>query len=43
MCTVTLHTPALQRKISKARKEYADGQTITCRTPQEMQQFFDSL
>ncbi len=36
-------TPALRRKVNKARKEYAEGQTITCRTPQEMQQFFDSL
>ena len=36
-------TPALRRKINAARKEYAAGQTTTCRTPQEMQQFFDSL
>ena len=36
-------TPALRRRISKARKEYAAGQTTKCRTPQEMQQFFDSL
>ena len=36
-------TPAMRRRISKARKEYADGETISCRTPQEMQQFFDSL
>lgn len=36
-------TPALRRQINRARKEYANGQTITCRTPQEMQQFFDSL
>jgi len=36
-------TPALRRRINKAREEYANGQTITCRTPQEMQQFFDSL
>ena len=36
-------TPAMRRRISKARKEYAEGQTTTCRTPQEMQQFFDSL
>ena len=36
-------TPAMRRQINKARKEYAEGKTITCRTPQEMQQFFDSL
>ncbi len=36
-------TPALRRRINKARREYANGETITCRTPQEMQQFFDSL
>ena len=36
-------TPAMRRQINKARKEYAAGQTRTCRTPQEMQQYFDSL
>ena len=36
-------TPALQHRINEARKEYAEGQTFTYRTPQEMQQFFDSL
>lgn len=36
-------TPAMRRQINRARKEYATGQTITCRTPQEMQQYFDSL
>lgn len=36
-------TPAMSRKISKARKEYAKGETISCRTPEEMQQYFDSL
>ena len=36
-------TPAMRRRINKARKEYAEGQTTTCRTPQEMQHFFDSL
>ena len=35
--------PALRRRINKARKEYAQGETTTCHTPQEMQQFFDSL
>lgn len=36
-------TPAMRRRINKARKEYAEGQTITCKNPQEMKQFFDSL
>lgn len=29
--------------INKARQEYTEGRTISCKTPQEMQQFFDSL
>ena len=36
-------TPAMRRQINKARKEHAAGQTRICRTPQEMQQYFDSL
>ena len=36
-------TPALRRRINRARKEYAEGQTIKCRNVQEMKQFFDSL
>ena len=36
-------TPALQRKMQKARKEYANGETISCSTPEEMQRYFDSL
>ena len=36
-------TPALRRRITKARKDYTEGKTTTCKTPQEMQQFFDSL
>ena len=36
-------TPALRRRINKARKEYKQGETTTCTNPQEMQQFFDSL
>ena len=36
-------TPAMRRQINKARKEHSEGQTRTCRTPQEMQQYFDSL
>ena len=36
-------TPALRRSINKARREYAKGETIKCSTPEEMQQYFDSL
>lgn len=36
-------TPALRRRINKARKEYAEGQTISCKSPKEMQKYFDSL
>lgn len=36
-------TPALASKISKARKEYQNGETISCSTPEEMQHYFDSL
>ena len=36
-------TPAMRRRINRARKEYAAGQTISCKTPQEMQKYFDSL
>lgn len=41
--SATTITPAMRRRINKARKEYAQGETTTCRTPQEMQQFFESL
>ncbi|MBR1941302.1 MAG: hypothetical protein IJ845_08235 [Bacteroidaceae bacterium] len=36
-------TPAMRRSINKARREYADGETISCSTPEEMQRYFDSL
>ncbi len=36
-------TPAMQRSINKARKELVQGQTISCHSPQDMQQYFDSL
>ena len=36
-------TPALRRSMRKAREEYAKGETISCRTPEEMQKYFDSL
>lgn len=39
----TVIDSALRRRINRARKEYAEGQTIKCRNVQEMQQFFDSL
>ena len=36
-------TPAMRRSINKARHEYANGETISCSTPEEMQRYFDSL
>ena len=36
-------TPAMRRSINKARREYANGETISCSTPEEMQNHFDSL
>ena len=36
-------TPAMRRSIQKARKESARGETIVCRTPEDMQEYFDSL
>ena len=36
-------TPAMRRSINKARRELANGETIKCSTPEEMQRYFDSL
>lgn len=36
-------TPALRSKIRKARQESANGETVVCSSPEEMQQYFDSL
>ena len=36
-------SPTLRRAMKKARKEYANKETISCSTPEEMQQYFDSL
>lgn len=36
-------TPAMRRSINKARREYANGETISCSSPEEMQNYFDSL
>ena len=36
-------TPALRRRINKARKESQQGETIRCNNKAEMQQYFDSL
>ena len=36
-------TPAMRRSINKARREYVNGETISCSTPEEMQRYFDSL
>ncbi|MBQ2951062.1 MAG: hypothetical protein IJE12_08500 [Prevotella sp.] len=47
MATVTSRLKASQmiirRSINKARREYENGETITCSTPEEMQRYFDSL
>ena len=36
-------TPSMRRSINKARREYANGETVSCSTPEEMQRYFDSL
>lgn len=36
-------TPELQAKIDKARQEYKEGKTITVRTHEELDAFFESL
>lgn len=36
-------TPAMRRSINKARREYVNGETISCSSPEEMQRYFDSL
>lgn len=36
-------TPELQAKIDKAKKEYKEGKTITCRTHEELDAFLESL
>ena len=36
-------TPAMRRSINKARREYANGETISCSSTEEMQNYFDSL
>ena len=33
----------MHRSINKARREFANGETIKCGTPEEMQRYFDSL
>lgn len=42
-CGDNVITPALRRAINKARRDSANGETIKCKTPEEMQRFFDSL
>ena len=36
-------TPAMRRRINRARREHAAGETVAFKTPEEMQQYFDSL
>ena len=33
----------IRKALKKAREESAHGETIVCNTPEEMQQYFDSL
>ena len=41
--TDNIITPALARKIAKARKEYAEGNYTECKTKEELIAFLDSL
>ena len=36
-------SPSLAQQMTQAREEYANGETISCNSPEEMQQYFDSL
>lgn len=36
-------TQSLRSRIRKARKESVNGETVVCSSPEEMQQYFDSL
>ena len=36
-------SPTLRRRINAARVESSRGETMVCHTPEEMQQYFDSL
>ena len=36
-------TPQLRKKIEAARKEYQEGKTVSCKNPDELQVFLDSL
>ena len=36
-------SPSLYAQMQKARKEFKNGETISCASPEEMQKYFDSL
>lgn len=36
-------TPELERKIEKARQDFREGKTISCRTKEELHNFLESL
>lgn len=36
-------TPELQLSIDKARKEFAEGKTVSCKNQEELHAFLDSL
>ena len=37
------NSPSICCNVNKAREEYANGETISCSTPEDMQRYFDSL
>lgn len=36
-------SPTLSLRMKKAREEFANGETISCSSPDEMRKYFDSL
>ena len=36
-------TPALEAKIEKARKEFREGKTISLKTHEDIERYFDSM
>lgn len=38
-----LITPELEKKIEEARKQYQNGETVSCQSQEELHRFLDSL
>lgn len=36
-------SPSLSRKLNLARREYKNGETVICHSPEDMNRYFDSL